>query len=281
MPALNDRFPACLDETLLHEGGWSDDPYDPGGATMKGVTIKVYAAHIGMPLTAQTSAVLKQQLRRISDQALADIYRRNYWDPVRCDELPPGVDFVVWDASVNSGPVRSGKFLQKALGLTADGHVGDITIKAANAADPAQLVKRIMAERRAFLRSLSTYWRFGRGWETRCDNVEAVAVTRAGSIPTTPYHAPDPNPDVQSASQGKAPSEDPKPPKGTEATLAVSGTVSNVSGFASAFGKLAALKTPTSWSVLFTFLSEPLILTGLVMTAAAVFTFLWRRKFST
>jgi len=94
-----DRFSTVLAETLTHEGGWADHPKDPGGATMKGVTLATYRQYY--------PNATKADLRKISDADLKMIYRTGYWDKVRGDDLPPGVDLMTFDVAVNSGPRRA------------------------------------------------------------------------------------------------------------------------------------------------------------------------------
>ena len=97
---MTDRFDACLPHILHHEGGWADHPKDPGGATMKGITLAVFREWTGKQST-------KAELKAISDNTVAAIYRKNYWFPSHCDKLPAGVDLIVFDLAVNSGPGRA------------------------------------------------------------------------------------------------------------------------------------------------------------------------------
>lgn len=206
------RFDVCLAETLRWEGGWSDDPHDPGGPTNRGITLAVYAAHMRKPLTAETSAAMVTELRAIPPVVVADIYRRRYWDMLRGDELPPGLDMAVFDYGVNSGITQATRDLQRVLGVDADGHMGAITLAKAKDCDRGVVVAALMGRRRLLLRNLGTFWRFGKGWLRRCDGVEAAC--RASLAPlalpsdwdTTASLPPAPLPDAdaQSASQGKA-----------------------------------------------------------------------------
>ena len=104
------------------------------------------------------------------------IYRKWYWDEMRCGELPSGVDYCVFDFGVNSGVFRSAKFLQAALGVTADGQIGPKTIAAANAATPGYLIGAICDARLQYLRGLSTWWKYKRGWTTRVEDVRRDAL---------------------------------------------------------------------------------------------------------
>jgi lysozyme family protein len=174
------RFDKCLAVTLRHEGGWSDHPRDPGGATMKGITIGTYAQWKGRKVT-------KDELRAISDDDVTAIYRRNYWDKVRGDDLPAGLDLVAFDAAVNSGPARGARWLQSALGVTADGKIGPATLAAAATAPRIATIQAATGARLAWLKRLKTWDAFGRGWERRVEDVrrEAIAMV-AGELVSQP-----------------------------------------------------------------------------------------------
>lgn len=166
-----ENFAACLAQVLLSEGGWSDHPADPGGATMKGITLATYRKY--------RPGATKAELRAISDEEVARIYRDGYWDRVRGDELPAGLDLVAFDAAVNSGTGRAAKWVQAALGVLADGRIGARTIDAAHSVRPPEAIKRALLARKSFLISLSTWQTFGRGWATRLSRVEKVALNMA------------------------------------------------------------------------------------------------------
>lgn len=169
---MRDNFEPALAEVLAHEGGWSDHPKDPGGATMRGVTISTYAAHKGR-------AVTKTELRNISTAELEAIYRGRYWDKVRGDDLPRGLDLVTFDPAVNSGLIRGAKWLQQALGVAQDGKVGPVTIKAAGLAKPVTVIQKACSARMGFLRGLGTWGTFGKGWSRRVASIEARSVQMA------------------------------------------------------------------------------------------------------
>lgn len=150
------NFAACLKTTLEFEGGWSNHPRDPGGATMRGVIQRTYDAYRkrkGLPL---------QSVRNISDAELHEIYRKDYWDAVNGDGLAAGVDLATFDFGVNSGPARARKYLMAVIGGSA-----------------VDTVKRLCAKRLSFVRGLSTFDVFGAGWTRRIATVEARAVKMA------------------------------------------------------------------------------------------------------
>ena len=164
---MKQNFASSLAHVLKHEGGWADHPRDPGGATMKGVTLKTYSDWLGRQAT-------KDELRAISDEHLRTIYKARFWDAVRGDELPSGVDYVVFDMAVNSGPGRAARMLQAAVGATPDGAIGPKSLAAVLAQDPAALIAAFQRNRQHFLEALPTFDAFGKGWTRR--------VTEAGEI---------------------------------------------------------------------------------------------------
>ena len=179
MAAAN--FERALPLVLKHEGGYVDHPKDPGGATNLGVTIGTLSSWLGQPAT-------KADVKALTRATVAPIYRKNYWAAIRADELPAGLDYAVFDFAVNSGPKRAAMALQRAVGVADDGVIGSITL--ANVANrPVDVtIERIMADRMTFLRRLSTWPTFGKGWTARCDGVlkEALAMAVAAPLPVPP-----------------------------------------------------------------------------------------------
>ena len=172
------NFEACLALTLQYEGGYVDHPADPGGATNLGITRRTLAAYRG-------KAVSKAEVRQLSRTEAAKIYRRNYWDAVRGDELQGGVDAVLFDHAVNSGPRAAVRMLQQSLGLKGDGVFGRSTYAALQAAEPRTLIAELMRRRRGFLARLKTFRVFGRGWTRRVQAIERAALAMA-SKPARP-----------------------------------------------------------------------------------------------
>lgn len=166
------NLPACLAVTLPHEGGWSDHPKDPGGATMRGVTLAVFRRWV--------PGASKADLRAISDAMVEKIYRVDYWNPIRGEQLPAGVDLATFDFGVNSGPFRAAKYLQAIVGAKQDGVVGPATLKAAAVEPAANIVRKLCAKRLSFVRGLGTFTTFGKGWTRRIADVEAKGVKMTG-----------------------------------------------------------------------------------------------------
>jgi lysozyme family protein len=166
-------FDRALAAVLIHEGGYSNNPRDPGGATNKGITQRVYDDW------RRGQGAQPRSVQMIADAEVAAIYKQNYWDKVRGDDLPAGVGYAVFDFAVNSGVSRAAKFLQAAVGVAQDGVIGPATVAAAAAA-PRTAIEMLMDARLAFLRGLETFDTFGRGWTTRCADVRCAALEMVG-----------------------------------------------------------------------------------------------------
>ena len=167
---MTDRFLEVLPDLLREEGGWVNDPHDPGGETNLGITRAVYEAW-----THQRGA----DMHHLTPDDVAPIYRVNYWRASGCDLLPVGVDRIVFDTAVNMGVSRAVKYLQRAAGVADDGHIGPMTQAAIVAADPGELINGIAALREAKYRALPTFPRFGRGWLARLARVKSKAKAEA------------------------------------------------------------------------------------------------------
>ena len=167
---MKTNFNTALGHVLVHEGGWADHPRDPGGATMKGVTLITFQRHFGTDKT-------RQDLKNISKEQLARVYESGYWNKCQCNDLPTGIDYAVFDAAVNSGPGRGAKWLQSSVGALQDGHIGPDTLFRVKAHDPVQVIDVMCDVRLDFLRGLSTWADFGKGWRRRVEGVRTAAVT--------------------------------------------------------------------------------------------------------
>lgn len=168
-------FERALVHVLKMEGGYTDDPHDPGGPTNLGITLAEFARHRGVALDAQSVAALKSALRQIGRDEAGEIYRRDYWVAARCPSLPAALAVFHFDAAVNQGVSRASRMLQGALGVDVDGVIGAASLAAACTAEPLRVVERYADQRRTHYRSLSTFWRFGRGWLSRVDATLACA----------------------------------------------------------------------------------------------------------
>lgn len=145
---------------LHHEGGFVNHPKDPGGMTNLGVTKAVYDKWIDREST-------EEEMRALTSVDVAPIYKKNYWDRVRGDDLPSGVDWCAFDWAVNSGSGRPAKAIQRAVGATPDGAIGPRTLQAIMNKEPKAIVENVYTQRQSFYESLKTFETFGRGWTRR------------------------------------------------------------------------------------------------------------------
>jgi lysozyme family protein len=150
------NFDTAFALLLNHEGDFSDHPADPGGKTRFGVTEAV-AREVGY----------KGDMRELPLDLAKRIYLERYWKPVRADDLPPGIRYAAFDAAVNSGPAQATRWLQRALGVDADGLIGPKTLAAAYAQDMNALRLRMLAQRLRFMTNLANWPAFSRGWARR------------------------------------------------------------------------------------------------------------------
>ncbi len=167
-------YDEALRRLLVHEGGYTNHPSDPGGPTNFGITIHDYRKYVKRNATAANVRAMRL------DDAKA-IYRAKYWDALCCDKLPAGVDYAVFDYGVNSGIARAAKVLQRCLGYSAPTtRIDDGVVRAVDNRDAAALVGAICDERLRFLKALRTWPVFGRGWGRRVAEVRRVALAMAG-----------------------------------------------------------------------------------------------------
>lgn len=202
---MRQNFAAAMKIELTFEGGKVDDPIDPGGRTNQGVIQRVFNAYLmskGKPV---------RDVWTMLDAERDEIYKTQYADRVRFDDLPPGVDLVVLDGAINSGVSQSVKWLQRALGLTADGVMGIVTLQATqNHPDHDVLIANICERRMAFLRALKTFYRFGNGWTRRVQQVKAKGQAWAmGSVGPAVLYAPEGNRKAMLSDAKKAPARAP------------------------------------------------------------------------
>lgn len=163
----------------------SDDPFDPGGPTNFGITLKVYADFLGRTLDGSSREALKNGLRSIAAETVRDIYRRRYWEPAQCPEIPPGLQLFHFDAAVNHGVGTAIRSLQEAVGTDADGEIGPLTRAAIAACDAGLVIERYAAIRERRYRALPHFWRFGRGWLNRVTATRTAALARTARARTS------------------------------------------------------------------------------------------------
>jgi lysozyme family protein len=165
---MKSNFEDCLARVLASEGGFVNHPSDPGGMTNLGCTKVVWEEFVGHPVS-------EADMRALTPEMVAPLYRRKYWDKVSGDQLPKGLDYAVFDAAINSGPGRAAKWLQEVAGVPADGAIGLKTLAAVAEFTPTTLIAHYNDKRLQFLESLPTWGTFGKGWGNRVAHVQSVA----------------------------------------------------------------------------------------------------------
>lgn len=169
---MKHNWEEALAHVLQHEGGYVNHPADPGGMTNLGVTKRVWEEWTG-------KRVSEADMRALTPALVAPMYKKRYWDVVRGDDLPTGVDLCVFDAAVNAGAGRASKFLQQAVGVTADGQIGPKTLSAVTAKPADEIIEAFCALREAHYKSLNTFETFGKGWMRRLASIKAESTDMA------------------------------------------------------------------------------------------------------
>jgi lysozyme family protein len=166
------NFDTCLSHILSSEGGYVNNPKDPGGMTNLGCTKATWEEYVG-------HTVSEKDMRNLTPADVAPLYKRKYWDKVAGDDLPAGLDYCVFDAAINSGPGRAAKWLQEVAGVKADGSIGPATLAAIEAFSPLEIIAQYNDKRLQFLESLPTFITFGKGWSNRVSSVQSIASQQA------------------------------------------------------------------------------------------------------
>jgi lysozyme family protein len=166
---MKQNFEECMARLLEHEGGYVWHAQDPGGETNFGVTRATYEQYVGRQ-------VMDGEMEGLTHDDVYPIYKENYWDTVRGDDLPSGVDWSTFDWAVNSGKSRASKALQRTVGVEADGGIGPMTLQAVAEVEPEEIIKQMHYVRDNFYRSLDTFEVFGNGWVRRNDETKEQAL---------------------------------------------------------------------------------------------------------
>ena len=169
---MKQNFDHSLEMLLHHEGGFVNHPKDPGGVTNLGVTKKVYEKWVGREVSVD-------EMKALTPSDVAPIYKKNYWDKLRADDLPAGLDFAAFDWGVNSGNGRPAKIIQKYIGATQDGAIGpkSLTLVAEN--DPSKIIQYLYEQRQKFYEGLKHFKTFGKGWTRRNQETLKAAMEMA------------------------------------------------------------------------------------------------------
>lgn len=166
------NFPhPILDKTLKYEGGFSNNPHDPGGATMEGITQRVYDSF------RIVHKMTRNPVAKISVLEVNQIYREQYWNHIQGDILPSGLDMSMFDCAVNSGPQEAIILLQRHFGITADGHLGLVTLaRLRGVTNQDGLISEYNAYRLGFMHRLRNWKFFDKGWTARVHDVNTFSL---------------------------------------------------------------------------------------------------------
>ncbi len=169
---MNDNWEMAFAAVLKHEGGYVNHPKDPGGRTNLGVTQRAWEEYVDRDVT-------EAEMRALTPEIVKPFYKTKYWDKIRGDELPSGVDYAAYDLAVNSGVGRAAKYLQQIAGVPADGIIGPKSMEAILSCNPEETVDALCDMRLDFLQRLPTWDTFGKGWGRRVEEVKAKASAMA------------------------------------------------------------------------------------------------------
>jgi lysozyme family protein len=169
---MKENFDQSFEMVLAHEGGFVNNPKDPGGMTNLGVTKAAWEGYVGKPVD-------EDFMRKLTPEVVKPFYKAMYWDKIKGDQLPNGVDYAAYDLAVNSGVGRAAKFLQTIAGVMADGVLGPKSMGAIRECNPEHTVDALCDMRLDFLKRLPTFETFGKGWTIRVNDVKAKAVEMA------------------------------------------------------------------------------------------------------
>lgn len=173
---MQQNYDAALKRVLAHEGGYCNDKDDPGGPTNYGITI--FDARMYWKRDADADDV-----KAMPRDVACRIYKSKYWDAMRCDELPSGIDYAVMDFGVNSGVPRSLKYLEAIAGVPVDGKPDDVLIRTIANMPAKAIITELCDKRLAFLKGLKTWETFGNGWGRRVREVKEAALKMADGVP--------------------------------------------------------------------------------------------------
>jgi len=169
---MKENFDDCFAKVLQSEGGYVWDKDDRGGETNLGVTAGAWAAYTGKP-------VVSGEMKALTKDIVKPFYKQMYWDKVKGDDLPAGVDYAVFDFAVNAGVGRAAKFLQRSVGAVDDGVIGSGTLGLVAKADPQKLLNNFADQKQGFYNGLAmtnpSQQKFLKGWLARVDKVQDTA----------------------------------------------------------------------------------------------------------
>jgi len=170
---MNRNWDKCFDLVIVNEGGYVDNSSDPGGATNWGCTKAVWEQYVGHEVT-------KDDIKNLTKEDVKPLYKKRYWDAIHGDSIPSGLDYCIFDASINSGVGRASKWIQEIVGVPADGAIGNNTVAAIVQINIVTAINEFSDKRQGFLESLKTFPVFGKGWTKRVQEVRTRSLEMAG-----------------------------------------------------------------------------------------------------
>jgi len=168
---MQNNFKKCLEFVLKSEGGWVNNPKDPGGETNLGVTKKVWEEWVGHEV---------KTMKDLTPEDVAPMYQAKYFMACYANQLPVGIDYMAFDAAVNMGPGRAVKLLQECLGCVPDGTIGPRTMQLIDQKKPEDIVDLYSKRKTSFYEGLATFATFGKGWLKRVEDVKFNALKMIG-----------------------------------------------------------------------------------------------------
>lgn len=193
---MRQNLERALTEIFGHEGGFTDDPRDRGNWT-EGRVGKGQLKGTKFGISAMSYP--RVDIRNLTREKAADIYRLDFWAAVEGDALPSGVDLCVFDAAVNSGSWRATRWLQEVVGVSQDGRIGPLTMGAVSARKPADIINAYCDARLRDMRTFATWDDHGKGWTRRVEGIRATALKWAAEGPVVtrpPQHTPEKRPNA-------------------------------------------------------------------------------------
>ena len=169
---MKENWDNCFAMVIKSEGGFVNNPKDPGGMTNLGVTRSAWQGFLNRDVT-------ETEMRGLTPEAVKPFYKALYWDRIKGDSLPSGVDYAAYDLAVNSGPHKAAQYLQEIAGAPVDGMIGPKSLEAIQSCDAKETADAICDMRLEFLKKLSTFDTFGKGWSHRVADVKAKAISMA------------------------------------------------------------------------------------------------------
>lgn len=166
---MNRNWDKSFNYVIQSEGGYADLDGDTGGPTNHGCTQAVWEEYVGHPVTVE-------DMKNLTVEDVKPLYKKRYWDAIHGDALPSGLDYAMFDASINSGIGNSSRWIQEIVGVPVDGAIGNNTVSAISQINPVTLINEFSDKRLVFLQRLKLWPKYGDGWGKRVELVRIRAI---------------------------------------------------------------------------------------------------------